>query len=84
VHKYPLKYQESQMVATYSGARPLHAGVDPNGMACVWMLTDTAQPRCEYEIFIRGTGYELPNKPAMRHVSTFLVGQLVWHVFMEW
>ncbi|KRB22704.1 hypothetical protein ASE05_16110 [Mesorhizobium sp. Root172] len=71
-----------------SGSQPLFApdvriisaGLDPNGVLCVWGTVDTDKPQRQIEVAVCGTGGTLPQHP-LEFVGTVKDGPFMWHVF---
>lgn len=80
VWKYALKLNDTQEIDMPGGAEILHAGLDPSGDLHMWAKVDTNRAVETRTVHIRDTGNELP--PDVRHVSTVLTGEFVWHVFV--
>lgn len=85
--KRVLKYT----LETYSGAvnrirvtqgfKPLHAGLGPGGVPCIWMEVDEAAPPITVSVRIVGTGNEVPE--GSEYAGSFVEGDTyVWHVYL--
>jgi hypothetical protein len=63
-------------------ARPVHAGLDPSGVPCLWWTVDTDEQFERRTIYIVGTGNPIPKGTRRAaYVGTFVLGAFVWHVF---
>lgn len=86
IHKYAIPLDDTVILKLPLGSRIIHAGRDPLGVINVWaeVNPDEIVTR-EYRIEIRGTGHELGviEYLEMRHVSSFLDGSFVWHVYTK-
>lgn len=81
VYKFPLSITTKQFITVKTGSIPLHVGLDPSGVPCIWVKCNTETPTSEgLEIRIIGTGHEIPYD-AQIHIGSFVQGVYVWHVF---
>lgn len=81
VWKYPIEITDEQEIEMPSGAIILHAGLDPTGQPCVWAQLDPNRPLERRKIYVAGTGG--PMSWYHDHISTFVDGSFVWHVFSD-
>lgn len=81
IYKYPIQITDDQEISMPQGAQVIHAGLDPQGVPCVWALVDTRNEPEPLSILIHGTGNPMADTPH-KHVSSFTQGQFVWHVFL--
>ncbi len=81
IYKYPLNITDEQTINLPEGAKILHAGLDPQGVPCLWAAVYPANPSIPTVIYIIGTGWEMP-KAADGHIGSFIQGPFVWHVFI--
>lgn len=82
IYKFPLRVVDCQQANVPAGAIPLHAGLDPSDIPCIWMKVDSKQPLEPFRVYIIGTGNSVPEL-ADQHVGSFTQGPFVWHVFVE-
>jgi len=80
IYKYPLVLTDHQTVATKTGAKFLHVGLDPQGVPCLWMLVDPQECPSSWVIWIVGTGNPMPPGDKV-HLGSFTQGPFMWHVF---
>lgn len=74
------KYEVSDgMTAMPPGAEIVHAGPDPDGVACVWALVDPHAWNEHRSFHIYGTGHEVP--AGALHIGSWVEGPFVWHLF---
>jgi hypothetical protein len=81
IHKYPLKWEETQIIHIPSGAEPL-ALQPQNGVPTLWAKVDEdaiLEPRM---VRIFGTGALMSADP-YRYLGTIQAGSFVFHFFME-
>lgn len=83
VYKYPLDSYGATSVELPAGAVIL--SVQPQrGAPCLWALVDPAAPTESRELYVAGTGHDLPGAAGdWRFVGTFQTGgeMFVFHVF---
>lgn len=60
---------------------PIHTGLDPEGMPCIWMEVGTGDPLCLVEVLTLGTGAQTSG--IHNHVGSFVQGPYVWHAYMR-
>lgn len=80
IHKYVLEFVEAQTIRIPRRCKPLSAQMQ-NGKLCLWVEVDTDEPAPPVNVYIVGTGHELPTF-AMNYVDTVQVGVFVWHVYV--
>lgn len=80
VFKYPFAIEKIATIEVPSGSVLLHAGLDPVGTPCVWAIVDQNNPKTLIEIFVVGTGHDVPEQ-APRHLGSFVRLDEVWHIF---
>lgn len=82
IHKKELSNKSGfDSVRLPANAKILHAGVDVQGVICVWYsFTPTMQSGTDYEFVCAWTGDEVDHN-LYKHLSSFVHGHLVWHVF---
>lgn len=79
VWKFPLGEGSAHFTAP-APARPIHAGLDPTGEACVWVEVDDDSPfREERDVVVTGTGTPIPDGAV--HIGSFNDNPFVWHVW---
>lgn len=81
IWKFPIKIAPRQMVAMPCDARPIHAGLDPQGEPCIWAEVDTNDVQVSRLIILAATGGDLPSDD-WKHLSTFNHGEFVWHAYI--
>lgn len=64
------------------GAKPLHAGLDPHGNACIWAEVNEKAPLVSHRVVTVGTGFHAP-LPPLEHIGTYVEKPYVWHVYFE-
>ena len=81
IHKYPLKWEETQIIDVPPGAEPLALQAQ-NGVPTLWAKVNEdaiLEPRT---VRIFGTGAPMPADPG-RYLGTIQAGCFVFHFFME-
>jgi hypothetical protein len=81
IYKYPLEITDSQLIEMPMNAEILHAGIDPQGTACVWAALETRNEYEQVKLLIVGTGNPIP-ETARKHLGSFVQPPFVWHVFL--
>jgi hypothetical protein len=81
IYKYPIQITDEQEIQVHGEADVLHAGLDPQGTPCIWAMVDPSQPTAPLSVLVVGTGNPMPYVP-YRHLSSFVQGPFVWHVFL--
>ncbi len=86
IHKYPLQATSAQFVEMPAGAESIHVA-NQHGRPCLWAIVDPSAPQVAHEVFIAGTGHELPAWAGREtHVGTFFTdeaGSYVFHAFVR-
>lgn len=85
IYKYELhaKLGESEIVGVPAGSKPVHVGLDPNGIRSVWMEVETTQPKVNMPVWIFGTGHEIPSHPSLQYFGSIHDRIFIWHVFFR-
>lgn len=83
IWKYPLRIVDLQEAGMPAGAQPLHVGLDPAGVPCLWVRVDPARPIRPLKVAILGTGAPWPDwlDASAVHLGSFVEGPYVWHVY---
>ena len=81
IFKYPIQIISEQEIEMPQGAEVIHAGLDPQGLMCIWAIVDPRNEAEPVSILVYGTGESMPFDPA-KHISSFQDGQFMWHVFL--
>jgi hypothetical protein len=81
IWKYPLAITEEQTLKIPLGYKPLHVGLDPAGVPCLWCKVNTESEPCPAAVFVVGTGGDADFDYNERYVGSFVDGSFVWHVF---
>lgn len=81
VWKYELQITDVQEIKAPMGAIPLHVGLDPNGVPCIWLEVDDEKFSRTGTVFIFGTGHKIP-EDVTYHAGSFVQGEFVWHVYL--
>lgn len=68
-----------QTISVRASAQFIHAGLDPQGLPCVWAKVNTKDVDIFRDIILCGTGTDLLQHG--EHIGTFNQGLFVWHVF---
>lgn len=80
IFKYPLELTDAQVLQLPAGAKPLHVD-DQQGQLCLWAAVDPSRETKPYAVAIVGTGHDLPDVLAIKHLGSVQQGSFVWHVF---
>lgn len=81
VHEYFFPETGTLEIGLPLDAQPLHGDKQGNDW-CLWVLLDPTQEIVTRRFVIHGTGRGILRDPeSMRHISTFLDGPFVWHMF---
>lgn len=82
IYKYPIS-AGAEMISTHTRLQILKAGLDPSEQPCLWIAVDENSEREQsLEVYIIGTGQDLPARGYTTHVDSFTHGNFVWHVFV--
>ena len=81
IYKYPIEITDKQEIQMPFGAEVIHAGLDPQGMPCLWATVESANSPEPVLVGVVGTGNPMPLH-AERHVGSFVQGPFMWHVFL--
>ena len=77
IWKYPLGFPETQ-IKLPAFSKPVHLGLDPNRVTCLWCLVDTDFADETMIVSIRGTGQPAP---LATYFGSYVDGSFMWHVF---
>jgi hypothetical protein len=80
IFKYPFNLKSTQTIELPDGAQIIHVGLDPADRPCMWAMVNPDHPKTNVEIYIIGTGHNVPIL-ATHHMGSFKMGQYMWHVF---
>lgn len=81
IYKYPIQIVDRQNIELPVSASILHAGLDPQGVSCLWCSLNTEDTNKNVvTIIIVGTGHELP-PDAKHYIASFIDGAYVWHAW---
>jgi hypothetical protein len=90
IYKYPIKIVDQQTITSPQAYRTIitppkirHVGLDPQGQPCVWVEVDTDLAPHTWELFVVGTGNEIPDQAGLVSVGSFVAGPFVWHVYVR-
>lgn len=88
IHKFPLAIEGTQEITMPVGASVLTAGVDPNGIVCLWAEVNTDEEKTETRVFaLFGTGHPVTHKQGHQlfYIGTVVERNrpLVWHIYEE-
>jgi hypothetical protein len=82
IYKYPIEVVDEQIVKMPQFSKILTVQLQRNHV-CIWAEVETDEPIVDYELFIFGTGHEIPPYLKKRYIGTFqlLGGDLVFHLY---
>lgn len=81
VWKFKLEPETEQEISIPETHEFIHVAMQ-NGEANLWAVVDTDSKIVEKEIFVYGTGEEIPKNVKMSHLGSFITDEnLVFHVF---
>jgi hypothetical protein len=81
IWKQPIELTARQVVKFPSGAAILTAGIDPQGVPCVWAAVDPTQPIVDVPVLMIGTGELMPDDSMF--VGMIVAGDSVAHILQE-
>jgi hypothetical protein len=82
IYKYPIEITDEQEIQIPLGSEIMHAGLDPLGNPCIWVMVDVNECQSEsVTVFVVGTGHPMPHSYNC-YAGTFVHGPFVWHVFL--
>lgn len=85
IHKYPIAGEPGTVMHVETLDGPvLHVGLDPNGLACIWVHGDTGEGSRFRALALVGTGWPLDKSPInilSKHLGSFVQGPFVWHLW---
>jgi len=80
IYKYPIPSPDA-MVALPIGAEVLHVAVQGTQL-CLWARVFPENKSVQRRFVTLGTGHTIPDEEGhLVHLTTFLDGPFVWHVF---
>ena len=79
VHKFPINPGNNTIKVQRTGV-PRHVGLDPSGVACIWIEVETTEAPIARNFYAHGTGHKL-SLHALKFVGTYVEGSFVWHVY---
>lgn len=81
IYKYPIEITDEQKIQMPLDAKVIHAGLDPNGIPCIWAMASSHLADHSHYVYVRGTGHEISD--SRRHIGSFVEGPFMWHVFVD-
>jgi hypothetical protein len=78
VWKFPIGAAVQGLQMPVAG-KPLHVGLDPEGIACVWMEIESEANRVSRRFHVAGTGWNIPSPS--EYVGSWKEGPFMWHLF---
>lgn len=83
IWKFPLNLTDEQAIEADAWIdRPLHVGLDPSGILCLWCEVSTRRTsRRTATVHIIGTGNLFPVARG-QYVGSVTQGSFVWHVYV--
>lgn len=85
IHKYNLIPTEKQIVLLPRFHKIIHAGFDCAGNLCLWAEVYTDNVMEPQDIFILGTGHEMPKFSNLKtHLGTVVDSQFVRHIYIDY
>lgn len=83
IHKYPIEIADIQTVMMPDQCTIIHAGLDPQGVPCIWAIVNAACDKREFTIAVIGTGNPMPSLIRGVHLGSFSQDYFMWHVFLS-
>lgn len=81
IYKYPIAIEGFQSIEIVKGGVPIHAGLDPNGVPCIWCEVEAGRVRQEpLHVFVVGTGGPMADR-STQHIGSFVQDSFVWHIY---
>ena len=82
IFKYPIVITDHQQIMMPRGANLIHVGPDPSGQLCVWAKTDPKKEHKPVDIWVIGTGNQMPVDAALSaHLGSVNHDPFMWHIF---
>lgn len=81
IWKYQIEIVDEQTLSIPAAFMPIHVGLDPDGIACMWCAVDSNRIKRDVKLAVIGTGNPLPQE-VISHAGSFVQGPFVWHVFI--
>lgn len=81
IHKYPM-IDSTNRIQVPAGAEPIHFGVDPMGVMCMWALVDPGALPITKTYRVVGTGHQVIHS-FMKYIGTAKVAEYMWHLFED-
>jgi hypothetical protein len=66
----------------HEGFIPIHTGLDPNGIPCIWCIVNPQAPLVPVTVFVFGTGEYFEEAEFTTHIGSFMERRNIWHVFI--
>lgn len=84
IHKFLLNGTGKTSFTSYTGSKIISAGIQQGNQLVVWVEVDTAvRGISQHDVWVYGTGWELPGNPG-RYIGTVGdSGGFVWHIYEE-
>lgn len=80
IYKYPIPLATEPVEMKINGfCEVVHAGIDGNGVPCLWALVVPGKQEEAWTFLVVATGQEF-DLHKWSHVTTFMQGGLVWHL----
>lgn len=81
IWKYPLEIKPVQTLEIPAFAKIIHAGLDPQGVPCIWAQVHRNESKEYRQVCITPTGGDVLSG-FDEHLGSFVQGEFMWHVFI--
>lgn len=81
VYKYP--FPVSDKVSFFAPMGPVLMVAMQGDQPCLWIDIFTEHEKVLRTFHVFGTGHEIPDSPALKHVGSFQQDVFVWHVYED-
>jgi hypothetical protein len=80
IYKYKLNHRYEQQISTQGDATPLCVQM-MDKECCMWAMVDTEKPPSTIDVYMIGTGCQMPDRCVKYLDSCQMNGSLIFHFF---
>lgn len=81
IFKYKINVGLLTKMEVPNNFNPIHVGLDPSGVPCIWMEVGENKPLCEIGVLVLGTGGT--TREGYCYVGSFVQDTWMWHVYIK-
>lgn len=86
IFKYPIAIEQDGLIKLPVPFKPIHVGLDPNGLLCLWGEVNEDAIQADFRICVLMTGQDVPgakNYVGVRHIGSLQKDWFILHVYLS-